>query len=341
MNHTRRVFLASTLTTLTAATAGCTSDSSSSDPDSETQRSFDSESSGAPTPAAQLHMSAMEDGAIGRHRTRSTRELLEKGQRVVERAARNGSTTIDDQTPPIWETERPWLYDGSVYRLSYEKRNERPATRYFWEFSPVKQANEDDIVRFEDLPRLDREKFRWIGFGDDAVDDDTRLDRGSTFVYANTDRNWSALVPTPDRSVIEWQSGSRVRFSIRDLNSKDATLKTYRYTANQLAPTAAAFGKQLRDQYSFELSGLTDAERTLVKRAIERGYTVEQGESPSDTFRSLVDAFQQHEAVSRSGPEWEYLTTYDGRVYWAQLIHESRDGKGTTTAGKTATERGK
>ncbi len=107
-----------------------------------------------------------------------------------------------------------------------------------------------------------------------------RFDTGDTFVYANVERNQSALVPTPEHSVIEWKSGVRARFSVTDSNSDDATLKTYRYTAKQLAPTAAAFGEQLHDEFLFELTGLTDAERTLVKQAIERGYGIEQKITP-------------------------------------------------------------
>ncbi|ODR82896.1 hypothetical protein BG842_26225 [Haladaptatus sp. W1] len=95
---------------------------------------------------------------------------------------------VDDQSPPIWEDSRPWVCDGGVYRLSYEVRNERSATRYFWHLTPVQQANQDNIVQFDELPRLDREKFRLVGLGDSDVDEDTPLDIGRTFVYANADR---------------------------------------------------------------------------------------------------------------------------------------------------------
>ncbi|WP_435156532.1 hypothetical protein [Haladaptatus sp. DFWS20] len=105
-------------------------------------------------------------------------------------------------------------------------------------------------------------------------------------------------MPTPDYPVIEWPAGRRARFSITDSNSKDATLKTYRYTADQVAPTIETYGRQLRDRYSFTISGLVDAERKLVERATEgHGYNVERGNAPSDAFRSLVELFRQQEAV--------------------------------------------
>ncbi|WP_139136130.1 hypothetical protein [Haladaptatus sp. W1] len=238
---------------------------------------------------------------------------------------------VDDQSPPIWEDSRPWVCDGGVYQFSYEVRNERPATRYFWDLTPVQQADQDNIVQFDELPRLDREKFRLVGLGDDAVDEETPLDVGMTFVYANADRNQSALVPTPDRPVIEWKTGSRARFSITDSNSKNATLKTYQYTAHQLAPTVEAYGQQLRTRYTFELSGLSDAERNLVEKSIGRyGYNIERGGTPSDAFWSLIEIFQQHEAVvdGKEGVTGDYLTTYDGQVYWVELVN------GTTFGGE-------
>ena len=323
MTHTRRAFLAAT-TGLTAAIAGCTSNFSVRDhigaPDER------SGSDGAPIPKADLSMEPVEDRDIGLHRALFPREWSEKAQRVIERATQTGEATIDDQSPPIWEESQPWLYDDRVYRLSYTVHNERPATRYFWDLDPVQRANTDEIVQFDALPRLDREKFRWVGLGNDAVNDDTQLDLGETFVYANTNRDQSVLVPTPDRPIIEWKSGVRARFSIQGSNSKDATLKTYRYRAQQLAPTVAAFGKQLRDRYTFELSGLTAAERDFLQQIIEHGYTLGREHPPPEVFLSLEDRFQQHDAVevSNSRQVREYLPRYNGQVYWSQLIHRTR-----------------
>ena len=322
MSHSRRVFLASASMGLTATIAGCTSSFGLIDQNSRPQGS--SESAGNPPPAARLRMRAVDDRDIGGRHALSLRENSEKGRRVIKRAVQNGSTMVDDQSPPIWEDSRPWVCDGGVYQLSYKVRNERPAIRYFWDLTPVQQADQDNIVQFEELPRLDREKFRLVGLGDDAVDKDTPVDVGHTFVYANADRNESALVPTPDRSVIEWSSGPRARFSITDSNSKNATLKTYRYTAHQLAPTVEAYGQQLRTRYTFELSGLSDAERNLVEKAIGKyGYNIDRGGSPSDAFWSLVKIFQQHEAVAdgKEGVTGDYLTTYDGQVYWVELVN--------------------
>lgn len=320
MNHSRRAFLATASTVLTASIAGCTSGLLGQD--SSPQRN--SESAGNPPPVARLRMRAVDDRDTGGQHALSLRETSEKGRRVIKRAVQNGSTIVDDQSPPIWENSRPWVCDGGVYRLSYEVRNERPATRYFWHLTPVQQADQDNIVQFDELPRLDHEKFRLVGLEDDAVDEDTPLDIGKTFVYANTDQNQSALVPTPARSVIEWSSGSRARFSITGSNSKNATLKTYRYTAHQLAPTVEVYGQQLRTRYAFELSGLSDAERNLVEIAIGRyGYNIDRGGSPSDAFWSLIKIFQQHEAVAdgMEGVTGDYLTTYDGQVYWVELVN--------------------
>lgn len=193
---------------------------------------------------------------------------------------------------------KPWVYDGGVYRFSYDVNNERPATRYFWTIEPTNEGGDKATVRFEDLPLLDREKFRFFGLEDGAYGERSPLDVGSTFVYANADRDDSALVPTPDRPIIVWGSDRRARFSVTDSNSENATLKTYQYTSEQLAPSVEAYGQQLRERYTFELSGLSNAEWEIVKHATaRRGYTVENGESPPDAFWSLADKFRQHEAV--------------------------------------------
>lgn len=77
MNHSRRVFLVSASTVLTAAIAGCTSGFGSIDQDSSPQRS--SESDGNPILAARLQMTAVDNRDIGGRHTLSMRENSEKG----------------------------------------------------------------------------------------------------------------------------------------------------------------------------------------------------------------------------------------------------------------------
>lgn len=325
----RRTVLASAVMALPTVVAGCSDLAVSGQDDTPGP---DTEAHGAQIPAARLDMDPVDDADIGRRHARFVEQYNTKRRLVIERAVENGSTTVDAEFPPA-RGEKPSVYDGSVYRISYRVKNERPATRYFWDLEPTEESSDAESVRFEDLPRLDREKFRLVGLADGAVGERTPLNVGMTFKYANADRDKSVLVPTPEHPVITWTSGRRAGFSVTDSNTKNATLKTYRYTAEQLAPTVAAYGQKLRERYTFELSGLSDAERDIVEQATDRhGYTVERGQSPPDAFRSLADKFRQQEAVEdhRKGVTGAYLVTYDEPLYWTKLINGNDFDSGET-----------
>lgn len=325
----RRTVLTSAATALSVAVAGCTdilglgqTDSTNGNPDAD----------GAKLPAAQLQMIPVDNTDITQRHAHFIQQFNTKRRLIIERAIENESTAVDAEFPPAWG-KKPTVYDGSVYQISYRIVNERPATRYFWNLEPTDRGSDEETVRYGDLPRLDREKFRLIGLADGADGERTPLDVGDTFVYATEDRDESALVPTPDRPIIVWGPDRRARFSVTGSTSKNATLKTYQYTAKRLAPTVEAYGQQLRERYTFELSGLSDAERDIVKQAItEHGYTVEAEKSPPDAFLSLADQFRQHEAVEsyRDGVSGEYLVRYEGQLYGTKVINENDYNTGKT-----------
>lgn len=333
----RRTFLASTIAALPVAVAGCTD---ISDPrEQDVPPGQDTGARANQIPAAHLDMDPMNNTDIGKRHAWFVTKTPIAQRLVIERTLNHGSTTVDAEHPPV-SGEKPWRYDGHVYRFSYDVKNEPPATRYVWNLEPTNEGGDEVTVRFEDLPHLDREKFRFVGLADGASGDRTPLDTGRTFVYANADRDDSALVPTPDRPIIVWEPDRRARFSVTDSIAKNATLKTYQYTAEQLAPSVEAYGQQLRDRFTFELSGLSTAEREIVERATTKhGNTVEHGESPPDAFWSLADTFRQHEAVDdhRAGVTGYYLVSYDGQIYWTDLISEKDYNIGKTATSPTQT----
>lgn len=296
----------------------------------ETEDSESQQVTGAARPpVAQLQMVAGDNSEIGHYFVDSPLRYRDPPEEYVVRwTVENGSTMVDAEFPST-RGQRPVKYDGSVYQISYEVVDERPATRYFWNLEPTDQGSGEETVRFDELPRLDRRKFRLMGLADGAYGERTPLDIGATFKYANEDRDESALVPSPEHPIIVWGPDRRARFSIRKTNGEDATLKTYRYTADQLAPTVAAYGRQLRDRYAFELSGLSDAEQDIVEEATSRthGYTVEREGSVPEAFDSLIENFQEHEAVEYydEGGSGKYLTTYDGQIYKTELTDRRND----------------
>lgn len=331
--RSRRSVLRGVLAALTGIGAGCANVTLPG----EAGGSESPEVAGADRPpVAQLQMVPGDDSEIGRYFVDTPLRYRDSPEEyVVTWAVENGSTTVDAEFPPT-RGRRPVKYDGSVYRISYEVVDERPATRYFWNLEPTDQGSGEETVEFDELPRLDRKKFRLVGLADGAYGERNGLDVGATFKYADEDRSESALVPSPDHPIIVWGPDRRARFSIRKTNGEDAVLKTYRYTADQLAPSVAAYGRQLRDRYTFELSGLSDPERDLVEQAITGtvGYAVEHEESVPEAFDSLVATFREHEAVEHYDERvsGKYLTTYDGQIYKTKLNdRRGDDSEGSAT----------
>lgn len=329
----RRTVLATATTVLPVAVAGCAGLPVPSGLNNGPER--DPVSHADSIPAASVQMTAMDNADIGRRHARFVGNELPR-RFIIQRAVTTGSILIDAVNQPV-RVAKPWLYDGRVYRVAYEIENERPATKYFWTLDAPGKSDDEATVPFEDLPWLDRKQFWLIGLADGVPTDGQLYDvdprESEEFVYANADRAESALVPTPERPVIVWGPDRRARFSVTGSASTDRTLKTYRYTADQLAPSAAAYGQQLRERYAFVLSGLSAAEREIVEQAIDEGYA-EWEESPPDAFWSLAETFRQHEAVEpyRAGVTGAYLVSYEGQVYWTRVIVRKDFNTGKTPA---------
>ena len=145
---------------------------------------------------------------------------------------------------------------------------------------------------------------------------------GTTLLYTESEVERSALVPGTDVSVIEWDSGSKAEWVVDDAHG--TTLHTYRYTVEGTTP-ASEYGREVRERFAWELSGLDDAERGIVEAAIEDRYVVAPDETPSPAVSSLVERFRPHDGVEESNPEYRdgvsgpYLLDYDGGLYWSRL----------------------
>lgn len=58
----------------------------------------------------------------------------------------------------------------------------------------------------------------------------------------------------------------------------------------EIASAADTFADQVRDQYLFPLTDLSDAEHAVLKKAIDDGYFED-----NDTFRSVIDLQVYHQ----------------------------------------------
>lgn len=299
----RRDFLATGATLAIAAAGGCTGC--------------------AQAPTARLQMTETDDLAVAREVTYPLEDGGADRAELVESAVRNGSASIDATEPPFPE-DRPFVYDGSIYQVSHEVADTRPARVFQFTLDIVDgEVAESERIRFEDLPAVDRAKFASRGWAEDPF-----IGFGSSLTYYEPEIPESALVPAPEHTVIEWASGARGRFSVD--GSYDTEVKTYRYTSELVHPSARSFGREIRQRYEFTLSGLSIGEREIVAEAIENehGWVVPPDESPPDAIYGLIERFGGHRSVRRvweddadrsAGPGGEYIVRYAGVRYWTRF----------------------
>lgn len=231
----------------------------------------------------------------------------------------DGGTTVEDTRPPIPAGQHIY-YDDVVYLLDHEVEQEIPATKFQIRLDIVQgTVNEAEAVQFDALPAVDREKFAERGW-----DEGMSFGFGTSILYTDAEAAQSDLVPDSEYAYILWDDGSEAAWFVDDAH--DTSIKTYRYAAEQIA-TAAAYGREMRQQFGFELFGLTEAERSIVETAIdeEDGYIVEQDQTPSTAFWSLTDRFDDADRIhglqagdEPNGPK--YIVQYDGAWYTAVLL---------------------
>lgn len=271
-----------------------------------------------------LRMTPVTDVEIAR------RAVPEAGSGVYRAAIENGTVTRTTTHPRLSPTATIRVHDNSsVYRLSSERTDDHGISAYVYtvELNPAGDDVPDTaVVAYEGLPPVDQSKLATNGF--ERVSSDSDLGYGLTLEYAPEDRNRSALVPTPARSVVEWQSGVRAR--VRVVGSRTERTKSYQYTATKVG-TLQEVGRQIRRDNAFELSGLSADQREIVRRAIDDpdGYSVEKDDdeskyTPSPAVEGLYDIFAAHveqELDSGETLTWNesFLVNYDSTTYWASL----------------------
>jgi hypothetical protein len=287
-------------------------------------------------------MRPITDAGIARRVTVAIdREGDSERARMLATAAPNGSATTNGTRPLLEDGDRV-VHDGTVYRLAVAVTASRPATHYQvtindLAYDGVTTEPGAERVRFADLPAVDRQQFRAVGLGDGNP-----LGIGTTFRYTDAEHERSVLVPEPEYSVVVWGPDRRARFAVD--GTRGVTSRTYRYTVSRVAD-ADGYGRRLRREYGFELTGLSAAERDVVEAATETDdrFTVPPTATPTEGIRSLSERFRpQMSPLSVREPDREhsgqvsgsYVVRYDGTVYWTQLYaDESAFGTTVSEAG--------
>lgn len=332
----RREFLASGATLAAVTVGGCTGGSSSAPAsDSSTSSSVPS------TPPPSEHCSSFHANSTFEFLAMERVSDLDIARRVANHvtdglgddadgrvlgwdpaaveAIENGSATLETSQHPSFEDGEPFVYEESLYALSSQSTGMKSAKHYSFELTPVEgSVAESERVRFADLPAVDREKFE--GYGKLHTNHTTKL-------YLDSELSESVLAPEPDRPIVVYESGQKVRFEVT--SSESHHVWTYRITAELRDSSAANYGAKAREKYAFELSDLTEAERNIVQYAIAaRSCGLPEDERPPEAMWRLADRFRPQDdvefALKDDGDEnedsvkGEYLVRYEGRTYWAK-----------------------
>lgn len=232
--------------------------------------------------------------------------------RTIRSAIENGSGTIEAQSPPVRDG-RPFEYLGTYYDLSWEVVEERTATSV----SFVVDYNATDPggrrIAYEDLPAADRRALSSLIPPEERHGDED-VSMGAVSTYNDSAVESSVLVPEPRYDVVVSEGEA---YPVRLDGTREVTVNTYRYTAEVVANSSEEYARDLKEEYLFTLSGLSEQERSLVETAIEDGYYAEDRED--ETFRSVVQRFTRHEAIEPGDTYGDWLVRYDGETYWAHL----------------------
>jgi len=315
----RRALLATATTSLPAIVAGCTSPGG-----------IGGNNAVAEAPKARLELETIADATLPTKvlYTVHPDEGDDSKAQLFDRIIDGGATT--KATRPPFPEQRHIASQDSVYELAYKVIEETPATRYSVKVDIVTgTVTEAEAIQFADLPEVDQEAFAARGLADGDP-----VGIGTTFLYTDAEREQSVLVPESEYSYITWADGTEAEWVVDD--AYDTTLNTYHYSADKVASTAN-YGRRMREEFAFELSGLSAAQRDILETAITDGrYVVGPDETPSDALVALADRFRGHEQAHGLDEDGEgdlsgtYLIRYQEAVYWTTFVVQ-RDAFQTTS----------
>lgn len=225
---------------------------------------------------------------------------------VVEAAVENGSATRNGEYD-LFDHHIVVQHDSSFYEISETKRESSEVTVYEvrLDIGSRNATAELGEIAYADLPAVDRRNLEGA-FPERSTSTSDRSDVRVEYGTAEGVGNESVFVPEPEYDVVV-HDGNRYRVGV-DYHTRSET--AYRYEATEIADSTDAFGDRIREQYLFVLTGLGEAERTVVEEAIDSGYY-----DDTDAFRSVVDRIHQHEAIEEDDFYGTWLVEYDGEEY--------------------------
>ncbi|EMA22305.1 hypothetical protein [Haloarcula argentinensis] len=277
----RRQFLASGTALLSVAVAGCGHPSVVLDMDDATAADIADEVSMSPDPESTEYTVASEAIENSSATRRGRHELFDQIDTV----------RIDDAFYEVSETALE-SSDVTVYEVRID-------------FDPDDSTAEIGEIAYEELPAVDRQRLDPIISDDDPPSGDG-YDVGVGYGTAEEVGNGSVFVPEQQYDIIV-HDGDRYRVTV---STRTTTETEYRYEATEVASGVDSFADQIRDQYLFTLTGLSEAEREVVEEAIDGGYFQDD-----EAFRSVTDRIREHEGIEVTDSYGTWLLAYEQVEY--------------------------
>jgi len=303
---------------------------------------------GCGQPAGSLSMDPVNDRELADNASThvSAEELADledrdRDARVLGQAARNESATVAATEPPHSANETVYRTGDRFYTLSYTAVNTTTGRQVTYRLdrnvtAEAVEKNGWTVADYDALPPVDKAALdRPVSaLSSDTLDEEDIPPGGfeEERTYSPTELNRSAIADGRYDAVRH--EGTLIELDI--VSSESLPLTVYRYQPKVVATGTDSYAACLRDAYTFELSGLDSGTRAVVAEATDGTYRTENTSDPA--FRSVLDRFHGHTAVSTTTRSGSWLVRYDGRLYWADLRYAHFDAyHQTATADSPAT----
>jgi hypothetical protein len=171
-------------------------------------------------------------------------------------------------------------------------------------------------IDFSELPPQDRAAFGDLEYRVSLFSPTTAYRKSRTYAYED-DRSESVFVPEQQYDAVRLD-GDRipVRFEPMD----DNEVHEYTYSAEN-GRSVAAYGQQLRQEYAFSISNLSEEESSVLEDAAGRSSYPRE-----EPFYSILGRLFEHEPVFVVSNQAEWPVRWDGQRYWTS-VELYRDGK--------------
>lgn len=270
--------------------------------------------------AGSLDMRAVNETELTDRASRSLDELApahveseRPPQEVVRAAITNGSTAVTAISAPL-SGELPFEFEGAYYNLTSTVVDTGTANAVSISIDYNTTSTNGTAIQFADLPPADQEALDPL-FPQRIPPQREGTDFGVGAIYSDTELDASVLAPTQQYDAVIYE-GERYALDVDDPQS--VTVETYRYEATQIASNTSVYAAHLRETYAFTLSGLSDAERNVIEKAIDGGgYYADSADDAA--FEAVLNRFRSHDAIVDDQASGMWLVRYNGTLYLADL----------------------